>query len=92
MPGLALADVFARIWQLGLENDWSGAYALFTRITPYLQFSLQTFEQFHHSEKLLLCARGVLRSAAVRPVTIELDPDARRYLDRLTIELLPLLD
>jgi len=47
--------------------------------------------QFHHSEKLLLCARGVLRSGAVRPVTIELDPDARRYLDRLILELLPML-
>jgi 4-hydroxy-tetrahydrodipicolinate synthase len=92
MPGLALADLFARIWQLGLQDDWSGAYVLFARIAPYLQFSLQTFEQFHHSEKLLLYAREILRSAAVRPVTIELDPDARRYLDKLILELLPLLD
>lgn len=91
MPGLALADVFARIWRLGADDDWAGAYSLFARVAPYLQFSLQTFEQFHHSEKLLLCARGILRSGAVRPVTIELDPDARRYLDRLILELLPLL-
>ncbi len=91
MPGLALADVFVRIWQLGSEDDWAGAYSLFARVAPYLQFSLQTFEQFHHSEKLLLCARGILQSGAVRPVTIELDPDARRYLDRLILGLLPML-
>jgi len=87
MPGLALADLFVRIWQLGSENEWSRAYSLFAQIAPYLQFSLQTFEQFHHSEKLLLCARGILRSPVVRPVTIELDPDARRYLDKLILEL-----
>jgi dihydrodipicolinate synthase/N-acetylneuraminate lyase len=92
MPGLALADVFVRIWQLGAENEWSRAYALFAQISPYLQFSLQTFEQFHHSEKHLLCARGILKSPGVRPVTIELDPDARRYMDNLIIELRPLLN
>lgn len=89
MPGLALADVFVRIWELGSLAQWSAAYSLFARIAPYLQFSLQTFEQFHHSEKLLLCARSILRSAAVRPVTIELSSDARAYLDNLILELLP---
>jgi dihydrodipicolinate synthase/N-acetylneuraminate lyase len=91
MPGLALADIFARIWRLGTEDDWNGAYSSFARVAPYLQFSLQTFEQFHHAEKLLLRARGILESDTVRPVTIELDPDARRYLDRLILELLPML-
>lgn len=91
MPGLALADIFVRIWKLGSGNDWSHAYSLFAQISPYLQFSLQTFEQFHHSEKLLLHARGLLRDPAVRPVTIEMDGDARSYLDRLMLELRPVL-
>lgn len=91
MPGLALTDIFARIWRLGSVEDWTGAYSLFAQVAPYLQFSLQTLEQFHHAEKHLLCARGILASAAVRPVTIDLDPDARRYLDRLVQELLPTL-
>ena len=39
----------------------------------------------------LLRARGILQSGAVRPVTTELDPDARRYLDKLILELLPML-
>jgi dihydrodipicolinate synthase/N-acetylneuraminate lyase len=88
MPGLALADVFVRIWQLGSVAQWSAAYSFFARIAPYLQFSLQTFEQFHHSEKLLLCARKILRSAMVRPVTIDLSADARAYLDRLILQLM----
>lgn len=92
MPGLALADVFVRIWHLGSENEWSRAYALFAQISPYLQFSLQTLEQLHHCEKHLLCARGILKSPGVRPVTIEMDPDARRYMDKLIVELRPLLD
>ena len=92
MPGLALADIFVRIWRLGSENEWSRAYSLFTQISPYLQFSLQTFEQLHHSEKHLLRARGILKSAGVRPVTIELDPDACRYLDKLLLELRPVLN
>jgi dihydrodipicolinate synthase/N-acetylneuraminate lyase len=92
MPGLALADVFVRIWQLGSENEWSRAYALFARISPYLQFSLQTFEQFHHSEKHLLCARGILNYPGIRAVTIELDPDARRYMDKLIFELRTVLN
>jgi 2-keto-3-deoxy-L-arabinonate dehydratase len=92
MPGLALADVFVRIWRLGSENEWSRAYSLFAQISPYLQFSLQTLEQLHHSEKHLLCARGILNSPGVRPVTIELDPDARRYMDKLMVELRPVLN
>lgn len=92
MPGLALADLFTRIWQLGSDDEWATAFSLFARIAPYLQFSLQTFEQFHHSEKLLLSARGILQSASVRPVTVELDPDARRYLDKLILELRPVLN
>lgn len=92
MPGLALADVFVRIWQLATENEWSHAYSLFAQISPYLQFSLQTLEQLHHSEKHLLCARGILKSPGIRPVTIELDPDARRYLDKLMLELRPVLN
>ena len=91
MPGLALADIFVQIWRLGTDDQWPRAYALFAQISPYLQFSLQTLEQLHHSEKHLLCARGILKFPGVRPVTIELDPDARRYMDKLIVELRPVL-
>ena len=91
MPGLALADIFVRIWRLGEEDQWPAAYALFVQIAPYLQFSLQTFEQFHHAEKLLLRARGILHNATVRPVTVELNDDARRYVENLMEQMQPLI-
>lgn len=92
MPGLALADVFVRLWCLQDEQRWSEAHALFAQIAPYIQFSLQSFEYFHHAEKLLLVARGILREATVRPVTVELNSDARRYLDMLISQMQVLFD
>jgi dihydrodipicolinate synthase/N-acetylneuraminate lyase len=92
MPGLGLADVFVRMWNLGREAKWTEANALFAQMSPYIQFSLQTFEQFHHAEKQLLVARGLLTSAFVRPVTVDLNDDALRYLDTLTAQLRPLFN
>jgi dihydrodipicolinate synthase/N-acetylneuraminate lyase len=88
MPGLALADVFVRIWAQLQAGNRDAALKLFSELTPYLQFSLQTFEQFHHAEKGLLVRRGVIKNAIVRPVTVELDSDAKVYLDLLTKRLL----
>lgn len=87
MPGLGLVDVMARIWQMGRDGREADMMELFAKIMPYLQFSLQTFEQFHHAEKRLLCARGILRSPSVRAVTLDLNDDASRYLDRLITHL-----
>lgn len=81
MPGLALADVFVRIWAHLEAGNRSAALDLFSSISPYLQFSLQTFEQFHHAEKRLLSRRGVLANPAVRAVTVDLDAGASAYLD-----------
>jgi len=84
MPGLAMADVFVSIWKHLEEGEQAAALDHFSTISPYLQFSLQTFEQFHHAEKRLLVRRGVLTNPAVRPVTVDLDADADACLDLLT--------
>lgn len=88
MPGLALADVFVGIWTQLLAGKRSSALDRFCNISPYLNFSLQTFEQFHHAEKRLLARRGVLKNPAVRAVTLDLDADAAAYLDLLIGRLL----
>lgn len=88
MPGLALADVFVQIWTQLQAGDRNTALKLFCGMSPYLQFSLQTFEQFHHAEKRLLARRGVLQNSIVRPVTVELDADATAYIDLLIEQLL----
>jgi dihydrodipicolinate synthase/N-acetylneuraminate lyase len=92
MPGLALADVFVRMWRLGSEANWPAANALFAKMSPYIQFSLQTFEQFHHVEKRMLVARGLLSSAFVRPVTVDLNEDALKYIETLIEQLRPLFN
>ena len=92
MPGLALADVLVAIWRDLGNGGQMQALQRFSAISPYLQFSLQTFEQFHHAEKRLLAARGVLPTATVRPVTVELTGDASAYLDLLIAGLKPLMN
>jgi dihydrodipicolinate synthase/N-acetylneuraminate lyase len=91
MPGLALTDVFVRIWSLLQADEKSRALQLFVELSPYLQFSLQTFEQFHHAEKRVLLQRGVLNNSCVRSVTVQLDAEASVYLDLLSERLLRIL-
>jgi 4-hydroxy-tetrahydrodipicolinate synthase len=91
MPGLALADVFVQIWAHLQGGKMDAALHLFSSLAPYLQFSLQTFEQFHHAEKSLHARRGVLKHATVRPVTVELDADSKSYLDLMAKVLLKTL-
>jgi dihydrodipicolinate synthase/N-acetylneuraminate lyase len=88
MPGLALADVFVRLWSQLNAGNIKAALDDFSWIAPYLQFSLQTFEQFHHAEKHVLWRRGALANPFVRPVTVELEANSRNYLELLTKKLL----
>lgn len=88
MPGLAFADVFVRLWSHLNGGKMQRALNEFSQIAPYVQFSLQTFEQFHHAEKHVLWKRGALATPFVRAVTIDLDAVSQRYLDLLTEGLL----
>lgn len=91
MSGLGVADVLVRVWRSLEEGKADEAFALFPRVLPYLQFSLQSLEMHHHVDKQLLVSRGVLRHAFVRPVTIDVSDDARAHLAQLIGELRPLL-
>ena len=92
MPGLSLADVFVRLWSKLNDDEVELALNEFSQIAPYLQFSLQNFEQFHHAEKHVLWRRGALANPFVRPVTVELDANSRSYLELLTKNLLAILE
>ena len=92
MPGLSLADVFVRFWQLADEENWSAAHAIFVEIAPFIQYSLTTFEVFHHAEKHLLQARGVLPNTVVRHVTVELNDDAQNYIQSMISYMVDRLD
>jgi dihydrodipicolinate synthase/N-acetylneuraminate lyase len=92
MPGLAVADILAAVWDLSLAGDREQAFDLFSDVLPQIVYSLQNMEFFHHAEKLLLQARGILPNAVVRDATLQLNPDERRHVDFLNARVLRVLD
>ncbi len=91
MPGLAVADILRVVWELGRAGNKDAAYELFHCALPQIAYGLQSLEFFHHAEKALLVARGVLQHAAVRDATLtvhELDRLHLAFLNRKIVELL----
>ncbi len=81
IPGIPLVDYFIKLWDhLSVGNEKT-ALQMFTAIAPYLGFSLQHLEMFHHVEKQLAVRRGIIHSAVVRRVTVELDRYQTAYLE-----------
>lgn len=92
MPGLAVADVLERVFTLASGGDRKSAYHAFRGVLPQIVFSLQNLELFHHAEKMLLEARGLLRATAVRESTLELGPYDLAHIGFLNSRVLELLD
>lgn len=92
MPGLAVSDLLARVWQFGVASRKPGAYEIFADVLPQIVFSLQNMEFFHYAEKRLLAMRGILREATVRDVTMTPDEIDRGHVDFLNHRVLALLD
>lgn len=83
MPGLALCDLFVKVFDLARAGDLDAAMEIHRAMLPQIVFALQNMELFHHCEKRLLAARGVLRSVVVREPTVQLDRAACEHLDAL---------
>jgi 4-hydroxy-tetrahydrodipicolinate synthase len=81
MPGIPLADYFMKLWNYATAGNMPEAMAMYAAISPYLAFSLQNLEMFHHVEKRLAVKRGIMKSAVVRSVSVELDTFQLQYLD-----------
>jgi dihydrodipicolinate synthase/N-acetylneuraminate lyase len=92
MPGLAVADILRAAWDLAHDGQPEQAFDVFADVLPQIVYSLQNMEFFHHAEKLLLVARGVLPNALVRDATLQLNADERRHVDFLNARVLRLLD
>ena len=92
MPGLAVADLLVAVHNLmkaGRKND---AYDLHHAILPQIVYSLQNMELFHHAEKQLLQARGILPRAIVRDATVVPGEQEQRHIRFLNERILALLD
>jgi len=92
MPGLAVSDVLARVFQLATSADAVAAYRLHEAVLPQIVFSLQHMELFHYAEKRLLVARGILQEARVRSLTLQLDQPIEDRISFLNQQILSLLD
>jgi 4-hydroxy-tetrahydrodipicolinate synthase len=83
MPGIPLIDYFKKLWDNLAVGNENMALRMFTAISPYLAFSLQNLEMFHHAEKQLAVRRGIMQSAVVRSVSVALDRYQKKYLELL---------
>ncbi len=83
MPGLGIADVLVRVWNLAQAGQMEQAMDLFEKVMPQLAFSLQNMELFLHVEKRLLAGRGVLSDTTVRQASFTPNPHLLAYGDFL---------
>jgi dihydrodipicolinate synthase/N-acetylneuraminate lyase len=92
MPGLAVSDVLSLCFRQAKANNLDAAYESFMHVCPQIVFSLQNMELFHHAEKRLLRARGILQNAFVREARMELGDGNARHIDFLNTRVLASLD
>jgi 4-hydroxy-tetrahydrodipicolinate synthase len=74
MPGLGPADLLARVFRSARRGEKQEAYEVFQGVLPQIVFSLQSMELYHHAEKRLLAARGIMAGCAVRDLRLTLHP------------------
>lgn len=91
MPGLAMADILNRIFDLRVQGE-EEAFVLFGKLLPQIVFSLQNMELFLYCEKRLLQARGVLENARCRSAAFTPDPLSVRYVDELDGRILQAIE
>ncbi len=92
MPGLGVSDVLALAFRQVKAGNLAHSFETFKHVCPQIVFSLQSMELFHHAEKRLLQARGILPAAHVRRARIEIDADDSNHIDFLNNEFLLSLD
>jgi len=90
MPGLAVSDLLQIVWHRARAGNKDAAYELFQGILPQITYSLQNLEFFHHAEKALLVARGVLSDPGVRDATLTVHEIDRAHINFLNQKILNL--
>jgi dihydrodipicolinate synthase/N-acetylneuraminate lyase len=91
MPGLAVSDLLQIVWQRARAGNKDAAYELFQGILPQITYSLQNLEFYHHAEKALLVARGVLAEPEVRDATLTIHEIDRAHIDFLNHKIIDLV-
>ena len=91
MPGLAVADLLAKVYSHAKAGRKEEAYELHHAVLPQIVYSLQNMELFHHAEKQLLKDRGIIPRVAVREASMLPTDYERRHIQFLNERILALL-
>ncbi|MCA0232654.1 MAG: dihydrodipicolinate synthase family protein [Bacteroidetes bacterium] len=92
MPGLAVADILQRVFDLRRNGEDGKAFDLFEKVMPQIFFSLQNMELFHYAEKELLIARGVLSNSIARKAAYIPDVSSVSYIKELNQRVIDVLN
>jgi 2-keto-3-deoxy-L-arabinonate dehydratase len=92
VPGLAMCDLFVRVFDLLSSGSLDEAMSIYRVLLPQVVFCLQNMELYHHCEKRLLRARGLLECTAVRSPSYRLDPHTEVHIDFLNRTILSELE
>jgi 4-hydroxy-tetrahydrodipicolinate synthase len=92
MPGLAVADILQKVFDLRNAGEHGKAFDLFEKVMPQIFFSLQNMELFHYAEKELLIARGVLTNSVARKAAYIPDPSSVKYIKELNQRVVALVN
>lgn len=90
MPGVALCDIFQRIYEDYRAGHREVAYRTFAILSPWIGFSLQHFELFLHMEKMVLIRRRLIDYDRRRSATRQFSPQMQAYLDFMLEQIQPL--
>jgi 2-keto-3-deoxy-L-arabinonate dehydratase len=83
MPGLPMCDLFVKVFDLASGGKIDEAMAIHRSMLPQIVYGLQNMELFHHCEKRLLAARGLLHSTVVRDPSLTPDDAMSRHIESL---------
>lgn len=92
MPGLGISDLLQLVWQHARAGNKDAAYEIFQGVLPQISYSLQNLEFFHHAEKALLMAKGILPNANVRDATFTPHEIDRAHIDFLNSKVIELAE
>lgn len=92
VPGLSMTDLLDRVFRLVKAENREEAYPIFQGLLPHIVYGLQNLELFHHAEKRLLRARGVLKNTTVRSLQRRPTEHEISYLGFLEEQILKLLE
>jgi dihydrodipicolinate synthase/N-acetylneuraminate lyase len=84
MPGPSMADVLALMFEAHTEGNWEKAMAIYESCLAQMVTALQgNLEFFIIMEKYLAWRRGLIQSKAVRSPSVRLDPELRKFGERI---------